>query len=58
MKVSFFETGRYVPPPGTPREWPVPSGAYDPETGAGAYRAMVDPSTGSACRSTIIRRVS
>ena len=42
MKVSFFETGRYVPPPGTPREWPVPSGAYDPETGAGAYRAMVD----------------
>jgi len=42
MKVSFFETGRYVPPPGTPREWPVPSSAYDPEIGAGAYRAMVD----------------
>ena len=42
MKVSFFETGRYVPPPGTPREWPVPSSAYDPEIGAGAYRAMID----------------
>jgi alkanesulfonate monooxygenase SsuD/methylene tetrahydromethanopterin reductase-like flavin-dependent oxidoreductase (luciferase family) len=42
MKVSFFETGRYVAPPGTPREWPVPSGAYDPEIGEGAYRAMID----------------
>jgi alkanesulfonate monooxygenase SsuD/methylene tetrahydromethanopterin reductase-like flavin-dependent oxidoreductase (luciferase family) len=42
MKVSFFETGRYVVPPDTPREWPVPSGAYDPETGARAYRAMIE----------------
>src|SRR5436853_4123851 len=42
MKVSFFEPGRYGPPPGPPREWPVPSSAYDPELGAGAYRAMVD----------------
>ena len=24
MKVSFFETGRYVSPPDLPREWPVP----------------------------------
>src|ERR1041385_4813750 len=42
MKVSFFETGRYVTPPDLPREWPVPSGAYDPEIGARACRAMVE----------------
>src|SRR5690242_13340881 len=42
MKVSYFETGRYVPPPDLPREWPVPAAAYDPETGAEAYRQMVD----------------
>ncbi len=42
MKVSFFETGRYVTPPEVPREWPVPSGAYDPEAGAKAYRGMIE----------------
>src|ERR1041385_5430417 len=42
MKVWFFETGRYVAPPDMPREWPVPAGAYDPESGASAYRGMVD----------------
>ena len=42
MKVSYFETGRYVPPPDLPREWPVPAGSYDPETGAEAYRGMVE----------------
>jgi len=42
MKVSYFETGRYVPPPDLPREWPVPGAAYDPETGAAAYRGMVE----------------
>jgi alkanesulfonate monooxygenase SsuD/methylene tetrahydromethanopterin reductase-like flavin-dependent oxidoreductase (luciferase family) len=42
MKVSFFETGRYVSPPGMPREWPVPSGAYDPQTGARAYQGMIE----------------
>ena len=26
MKVSYFETGRYVSPPDLPREWPVPPG--------------------------------
>ena len=41
MKVSYFETGRYVSPPDLPREWPVPPGFYDPETGAEAYRGMV-----------------
>src|SRR5258708_32429295 len=40
MKVSYFETGRYVSPPGMPREWPVPAAAYDLETGAEAYRCM------------------
>src|SRR5437762_7287350 len=42
MKVSYFETGRYVTPPDLPREWPVPGGSYDPETGAEAYRGMVE----------------
>jgi alkanesulfonate monooxygenase SsuD/methylene tetrahydromethanopterin reductase-like flavin-dependent oxidoreductase (luciferase family) len=42
MKVSYFETGRYVPPPDLPREWPVPPAAYDPATGAEALRGMVE----------------
>src|SRR5712672_2203072 len=42
MKVSYFETGRYVSPPEMPREWPVPAGSYDLETGAEAYRGMVE----------------
>jgi alkanesulfonate monooxygenase SsuD/methylene tetrahydromethanopterin reductase-like flavin-dependent oxidoreductase (luciferase family) len=42
MKVSYFETGRYVPPPDLPREWPVPAGAYDAGVGAEAYRDMVE----------------
>src|SRR5207245_11300597 len=42
MKVSFLETGRYPVTPETPREWPVPSAAYDPEVGAKAYRGMVE----------------
>ncbi len=42
MKVSFFETGRYVPASDMPREWPVPSAEYDPEAGARAYRGMVE----------------
>ena len=42
MKVSYFETGRYVPPPDLPREWPVPPAAYDPATGAEAFRGMVE----------------
>jgi alkanesulfonate monooxygenase SsuD/methylene tetrahydromethanopterin reductase-like flavin-dependent oxidoreductase (luciferase family) len=41
MKVSFFETVRYVPPRPLAAEWPVPSGAYDPEAGARAYDAMI-----------------
>jgi len=42
VKVSFFETGRYLPPDGMPVEWPAPSGVYDREAGARAYRAMVE----------------
>jgi len=41
MKVSFFETGRYRAPKSLPAEWPVPSGAYDREAGALAYRDMI-----------------
>jgi alkanesulfonate monooxygenase SsuD/methylene tetrahydromethanopterin reductase-like flavin-dependent oxidoreductase (luciferase family) len=42
MKVSFFETGRYPVTSDMPREWPVPSAAYDPAVGAKAYHAMVE----------------
>jgi alkanesulfonate monooxygenase SsuD/methylene tetrahydromethanopterin reductase-like flavin-dependent oxidoreductase (luciferase family) len=42
MKVSFFETARYCAAQPLPPEWPVPSGAYDPEAGARAYRGMVE----------------
>ena len=42
MKISYFETGRYVPSPDLPREWPVPPAAYDPATGAEAFRGMVE----------------
>ncbi len=41
MKVSFFETARYLPPRPLPTEWPVASGAYDTEAGAAAYRGMI-----------------
>jgi alkanesulfonate monooxygenase SsuD/methylene tetrahydromethanopterin reductase-like flavin-dependent oxidoreductase (luciferase family) len=42
MKISYFETGRYESPPELPREWPVPPAAYDPATGAAAFRGMVE----------------
>ncbi len=42
MKVSFFETARYLPPQPLPAEWPVPSGVYDREAGARAYRSMIE----------------
>ena len=42
MKVSFFETARYCAPRALPSEWPVPSGAYDREAGARAYRGMIE----------------
>jgi alkanesulfonate monooxygenase SsuD/methylene tetrahydromethanopterin reductase-like flavin-dependent oxidoreductase (luciferase family) len=42
VKVSFFETVRYVPPRPLPSEWPVPSGAYDHDAGAAAYRGMIE----------------
>jgi alkanesulfonate monooxygenase SsuD/methylene tetrahydromethanopterin reductase-like flavin-dependent oxidoreductase (luciferase family) len=41
MKVSFFETVRYRPPRPLTTEWPMPSGAYDPEAGARAYQEMI-----------------
>ena len=42
MKVSFFETVRYASPHALPSEWPVPSGSYDPDAGAAAYRSMLE----------------
>ena len=42
MKISYFENGRYATSPSVPRGWPVPSGAYDPETGAKAHEQMIE----------------
>ena len=42
MKVSFFETVRYPVPATLPSDWPVPSGAYDRDAGAHAYRGMIE----------------
>jgi alkanesulfonate monooxygenase SsuD/methylene tetrahydromethanopterin reductase-like flavin-dependent oxidoreductase (luciferase family) len=42
MKVSYFETARYLAPRPLPAEWPVPPDAYDREAGVEAYRGMVE----------------
>jgi alkanesulfonate monooxygenase SsuD/methylene tetrahydromethanopterin reductase-like flavin-dependent oxidoreductase (luciferase family) len=42
MKVSFFETTRYVAPEPLKPEWPVPSGAYDHDAGAQAFHGMIE----------------
>src|SRR2546429_232193 len=42
MKVSFFETVRYIPPEALPSGWPVASGIYDREAGARAYESMIE----------------
>jgi alkanesulfonate monooxygenase SsuD/methylene tetrahydromethanopterin reductase-like flavin-dependent oxidoreductase (luciferase family) len=42
VKVSFFETVRYLPPQALPAAWPVPSAAYDREAGARAYETMLE----------------
>jgi alkanesulfonate monooxygenase SsuD/methylene tetrahydromethanopterin reductase-like flavin-dependent oxidoreductase (luciferase family) len=42
MKVSYFETARYLAPRKLPAEWPVPPDAYDREAGAKSYRGMVE----------------
>jgi alkanesulfonate monooxygenase SsuD/methylene tetrahydromethanopterin reductase-like flavin-dependent oxidoreductase (luciferase family) len=42
MKVSYFETARYLAPRKLPAEWPVPPDAYDREAGARSYRGMVE----------------
>jgi alkanesulfonate monooxygenase SsuD/methylene tetrahydromethanopterin reductase-like flavin-dependent oxidoreductase (luciferase family) len=42
MKVSYFETARYMAPQQLPAEWPVPPDAYDRAAGAASYRGMVE----------------
>src|SRR5215831_15319244 len=42
MKVSYFETARYLAPRKLPAEWPVPPGAYDRQAGAQSYRGMIE----------------
>lgn len=42
MKVSYFETGRYLAPEAMPGVWPMPSGAYDTKAGTDVYRGMVE----------------
>jgi alkanesulfonate monooxygenase SsuD/methylene tetrahydromethanopterin reductase-like flavin-dependent oxidoreductase (luciferase family) len=42
MKISYFETARYLAPHGLPSGWPVPPDAYDRDAGAQAYRGMIE----------------
>ncbi len=42
MKVSYFETARYLAPRQLPAEWPVPPDAYDRAAGAEAYHGMIE----------------
>jgi alkanesulfonate monooxygenase SsuD/methylene tetrahydromethanopterin reductase-like flavin-dependent oxidoreductase (luciferase family) len=42
MKISYFETARYLAPRGLPAGWPVPPDAYDRDAGAQAYRGMIE----------------
>jgi alkanesulfonate monooxygenase SsuD/methylene tetrahydromethanopterin reductase-like flavin-dependent oxidoreductase (luciferase family) len=42
MKVSYFETARYLAPRPLPTEWPVPPAAYDRAAGATAYQGMIE----------------
>jgi alkanesulfonate monooxygenase SsuD/methylene tetrahydromethanopterin reductase-like flavin-dependent oxidoreductase (luciferase family) len=42
MRISYFETARYLAPQKLPAEWPVPPHAYDREAGARSYRGMVE----------------
>jgi hypothetical protein len=42
MKVSFFETARYLAPEPFRPEWSVPSGADDRGAGAQAYQGMIE----------------
>jgi len=42
MKISYFETGRYISPPDLPREWPVRSGACDADVVSHALRGMAE----------------
>jgi alkanesulfonate monooxygenase SsuD/methylene tetrahydromethanopterin reductase-like flavin-dependent oxidoreductase (luciferase family) len=42
MKVSFFESLRYVTPQKLPAEWPLPPGFYDPDVGGQAVRSMIE----------------
>jgi len=42
MKVSYFETGRYLAPESTPAVWPMPPSVYAPAEGARVYQGMVE----------------
>jgi alkanesulfonate monooxygenase SsuD/methylene tetrahydromethanopterin reductase-like flavin-dependent oxidoreductase (luciferase family) len=42
MKVSYFETARYLAPGKLPAEWPVAPDAYDRQAGAQSYQGMVE----------------
>jgi hypothetical protein len=42
VKVSYFETARYVAPQPPPAKWPVPPGVYDRASGVNAYEGMVE----------------
>jgi len=42
MKVSYFESVRYVTPQHLPARWPLPPGFYEPEAGEQAFQNVLD----------------
>ncbi len=42
MKVSYFESVRYVAPQDLPPQWPLPPGLYEPEVGEQVFQSVLD----------------
>ena len=42
MKVSFFESVRYVAPQKMPSQWPLPPGLYEPEVGEQVFQNVLE----------------
>ncbi len=42
MKVSFFESIRYIPPRPMPAQWPLPPGLYEPEVGGQVFQSVLE----------------
>jgi len=42
MKVSYFESVRYVAPQNLPPRWPLPPGFYEPEVGEQVFQSVLE----------------